>query len=139
LITGLDGVAVARRRGDGHRGRKHRRASRIQHVVREQPALESAETRLEVGADEQRDAGVSLKIVELGRDFDRRAKRHRHTADSVALDPPNHFGVAGVVHVGVIAKHPHHDHLADALAERERGERAIHPSALSVAQRDCRR
>ena len=82
-------VRVARRRGDRHRRREHRRAAGLEQIVREQPALEPAEPGLEVRAHEQRHARAALQIVQLGGDFDRRAQRHRHAADAVLLHPPD--------------------------------------------------
>ena len=67
------GVPVAAGRGDGHRARKDRRATRVEEVVREHAALEAAEARLEIRRRQEGHARQALHVVDLRRDLDRRA------------------------------------------------------------------
>jgi hypothetical protein len=133
---GLERILVASRRRDGHRRRKHGRAPRVEQVVREEPALQPAQPRLEIRRHEQRQCGTTLEIVDLGRDFDGSAERHRHAADVIAFHPADDLRVRRVAGARVVAQHPHHHHLRDAVAERQRGQRSVDP--LTLARRERR-
>ena len=63
-------ILVPARGGDRHRARKDGCAPCFEQVVREHAALETSESRLEVGRRQQRHARQPLHVVDLGRDFD---------------------------------------------------------------------
>ena len=131
-------VLVAIRRRDGHVARKDGRAPRVEQIVGEDTSLEATETGLEIGRRDQWDTCDALHRVDLRRDLDRRTEGHAHAADVILLDPTSHFGEAGVAVAGVVTEHPHHHHLADALAQRQRSERAVDPPPLRGGERDAR-
>src|SRR5690348_3848111 len=67
-------VGVTSGGGDCHRRGKHGGTAGVEHVVREDAALESAESGLEIGADEEWDGRAALKVIHLRGDFDGSAK-----------------------------------------------------------------
>ena len=103
---------------EGHERREGRGPAEHDVGRRMQGAREpEAGARLQVCADQQRNLGVPLEIVELHGDVHRRAHGHDDATDALLLDPLDHpfVGVGALRSEG--AQHKRHDHLADLLAE----------------------
>ena len=87
--------------------------------------------RLEVGRDEQRQAGAFLEPVELGRLVQRGADRHQHAANVERIHPLLHPLEGVVVEGGVGPCDPGNDQLGDLVARRQTFEESVQSTAAS--------
>ena len=84
---------------------------------------------LEVGGDQQGNAGVPLQDVELGGDVERRADGDDDAADLQRVHPRPRLDETGVIGRGVGAGNPRHDQLADLGAKRQAVEQVLGPGS----------